>query len=60
VNVARFINIHPETALRDATNKFERRFKHMEKRIAESKRDMRSVSQNEKDAMWEEAKDSIG
>jgi hypothetical protein len=32
----------------------------METRIAESKRDMRSVSQNEKDAMWEEAKDSIG
>ena len=60
VNVARFINIHPETALRDATSKFERRFKHMEKRIAESKRDMRSVSQNEKDAMWEDAKNSNG
>ena len=60
VNVARFINIHPETALRDATKKFERRFKHMEERIANSQRDIRSVSQKEKDALWEEAKDSIG
>jgi tetrapyrrole methylase family protein/MazG family protein len=60
VNVARFANIHPEIALRDATNKFERRFRQMEKRIANSQRDIRSVSQKEKDALWEEAKDSIG
>jgi tetrapyrrole methylase family protein/MazG family protein len=60
VNVARFANIHPETALRDATNKFEKRYRHMEKQIANSQRDIRSVSQKEKDALWEEAKDSIG
>jgi nucleoside triphosphate diphosphatase len=59
-NVARFISIHPETALRDATSKFERRFKHMENQIAKSQRDIRSVSQKEKDALWEEAKASIG
>ncbi|MEJ2658738.1 MAG: nucleoside triphosphate pyrophosphohydrolase, partial [Desulfobacterales bacterium] len=58
-NVARFANIHPETALRDSTNKFERRFRHMEKRIANSQRDIRSVSQKEKDALWGEAKKSI-
>jgi MazG family protein len=57
VNVARFANIHPETALRDSTNKFERRFRHMEQRIANSQRDIRSVSQKEKDALWEEAKE---
>jgi nucleoside triphosphate diphosphatase len=60
VNVARFTNIHPETALRDATIKFERRFKHMEKQIADSQRDIRSVSQEEKDALWEQAKGRIG
>ena len=60
VNVARFANFHPETALRDATNKFEKRFRRMEKRIANSQRDIRSVSQKEKDTLWEEAKDSNG
>jgi MazG family protein len=60
VNVARFADLHPETALRDATNKFEKRFRRMEKRISDSQRDIRSVSQQEKDALWEEAKDSIG
>jgi nucleoside triphosphate diphosphatase len=60
VNVARFTHMHPETALRDATNKFERRFKHMEKQIADSQRDIRSVSQEEKDALWEQAKVSMG
>ncbi len=60
VNVARFAHIHPETALRDATNKFERRFRHMENRIADSQRDIRSVSQKEKDALWDQAKEIIG
>jgi len=59
VNVARFANIHPETALRDATNKFERRFRYMEKCIANGQRDIRSVSQKEKDALWEQAKKTI-
>jgi len=59
VNVARFANIHPETALRDATNKFERRFRYMEKCIANGQRDIRWVSQKEKDALWEQAKNTI-
>ncbi len=59
VNVARFANIHPETALRDSTKKFEKRFRYMEKRIANGQRDIRSVSQKEKDALWEQAKDTI-
>jgi len=58
VNVARFANIHPETALRDSTNKFERRFKYMEKRISNGPKDIRSISQEEKDVLWEQAKDS--
>ena len=58
VNVARFANIHPETALRDSTKKFERRFRYMEKRISNGPKDIRSISQEEKDVLWEEAKDS--
>ncbi len=59
VNVARFANIHPETALRDSTNKFERRFRYMEKRISKGQKDIRSVSQEEMDILWEQAKDRI-
>jgi tetrapyrrole methylase family protein / MazG family protein len=59
VNVARFANIHPETALRDSTKKFERRFRYMEKRISNGQKDIQSVSQEEKDFLWEQAKDSI-
>ena len=58
VNVARFANIHPETALRDSTKKFERRFRYMEKRISKGQKDIRSISQEEKDILWEQAKDS--
>jgi tetrapyrrole methylase family protein/MazG family protein len=58
VNVARFANIHPETALRDSTNKFERRFRYMEKQISNGPKDIRSISQEEKDVLWEQAKDS--
>jgi tetrapyrrole methylase family protein/MazG family protein len=56
VNVARFAHIQPETALRNSTKKFEKRFKYMEKLIAESRRNIESVSQQEKDELWEEAK----
>ena len=56
VNVARFAQIHPETALRNSTKKFENRFKYMEKLIAESHRIMEGLSQEEKDKLWEEAK----
>ncbi len=60
VNVARFTHIHPETALRDSTKKFEKRFKYMEKRIKESRREIESVPQEEMDELWEEAKGKFG
>ena len=59
VNVARFANIHPETALRSSTKKFEKRFKHMEKVIAKSRRNIESLSQEEMDILWEEAKKNL-
>jgi uncharacterized protein YabN with tetrapyrrole methylase and pyrophosphatase domain len=59
VNVARFANIHPEIALRDSTKKFEKRFKHMEKQISNSQREMESFSQDELNGLWEEAKSKI-
>ncbi|MGD8891929.1 MAG: nucleoside triphosphate pyrophosphohydrolase [Desulfobacterales bacterium] len=59
VNVARFARIHPETALRNSTKKFITRFKYMEKLITESRRNIESVSQEEKDELWEEAKANL-
>ena len=56
VNVARFARLDPESALHAATKKFERRFRFMEERIAESGRNIRSVPQAEKEVLWEEAK----
>lgn len=60
VNVARFAHIHPESALRGSTRKFEKRFKHMEGQILKDRRTLESVSQAELDVLWEKAKDKIG
>jgi len=56
VNVARFAAIHPETALKDSIKKFESRFRQMEKSLAESGRNIESVSRNELDELWENVK----
>ncbi|MFO7666343.1 MAG: nucleoside triphosphate pyrophosphohydrolase [Desulfobacterales bacterium] len=56
VNVARFAAIHPETALKDSIKKFETRFRNMEKKVAESGRNLDSASRNELDMLWEEVK----
>ncbi len=60
VNVARFAHIHPETALRVSTRKFEKRFRHMEGQILKDRGNMESISPAEMDVLWEEAKDKIG
>ncbi|UCD90062.1 MAG: nucleoside triphosphate pyrophosphohydrolase [Desulfobacterales bacterium] len=60
VNVARFVNIHPETALRGSTVKFEKRFKYLEKLVSNSGKDIESIPQHKLDDLWEEAKEKIG
>jgi MazG family protein len=60
VNVARFARIHPETALSGSTKKFEKRFKYMEKLILEKGQNIESVSHQEMEQLWEEAKKVIG
>jgi len=59
VNVARFARIYPENALTDSIKKFENRFKYMEKIILKSGRKVESVSQGEKNELWEEAKRKV-
>ena len=56
VNVARFLGIDPETALRRSNRKFNRRFRYMESKIKEQGRELREATLAELDALWNEAK----
>jgi len=60
VNVARFANINPETALKKSTDKFKKRFKFMEKIIAKKGRHIKDVSRDEKEKLWIKAKTEVG
>jgi len=60
VNVARFAQIHPETALADATGKFETRFRQLEKILAAAGKPLASLSGEEMDLLWEKAKRQAG
>ncbi len=56
VNVARFLQINPEEALRKANNRFTARFRHMERQGAQESKDMGEMTAKEWDALWEAAK----
>ncbi|MGH6907156.1 MAG: nucleoside triphosphate pyrophosphohydrolase, partial [Aestuariivirga sp.] len=56
-NVARHLEIDPETALRAANAKFERRFAHIEARLAEQEKTFEDSSLEEMDSLWDEAKE---
>jgi len=55
-NLARKLAVDPEQALRGTNRKFERRFRHMEKRLREQGRRPEEVSLEEMDKYWDEAK----
>ena len=55
-NLARHLEIDPEAALRGANAKFERRFAHIEMRLAEAGRAPQDSHLAEMDALWDEAK----
>jgi tetrapyrrole methylase family protein/MazG family protein len=56
VNVARFLGIDPETALRRTNKKFSRRFRYVESAVKRGGREMKDTPLAEMDALWEEAK----
>lgn len=56
VNVARFLKVDPELALRDATKKFIRRFNYVEQAAAKSDRELQDMTLEEMDKLWEEGK----
>ena len=56
VNAARYDGIDPEEALRQATDKFESRFRYIEAEAARRQRSLDEMSLQEMDALWDEAK----
>ncbi len=56
VNIARFLDIHPEEALQRTTNKFIRRFRHVEQRLQEEGTTFEETDLETMDRFWNEAK----
>ncbi|MDX1530660.1 MAG: nucleoside triphosphate pyrophosphohydrolase [Rhodothermales bacterium] len=56
VNYARFAGVTPENALRATVDKFQRRFTHVERRLAEQGRSLAEADLAEMDGYWDEAK----
>lgn len=56
VNVARFLDIHPEEALFETNEKFIRRFRFIEEKVKESNKSIEEHSLEELDQFWDEAK----
>jgi tetrapyrrole methylase family protein / MazG family protein len=59
VNIARFAKIHPETALLASIQKFEQRFKFMEKTARLNGQKLEALSRNEWDNLWQKAKRAV-
>lgn len=57
VNVARFLSINPEEALRKATTRFQSRFQYMERQAAHDGRPLHGMTALEWDALWNAAKE---
>jgi len=56
VNLARFLQVDPEIALKNANAKFSRRFREMERLAAERGKAFVDVARAEKERLWGEAK----
>lgn len=56
VNLSRHLAVNPETCLRHANHKFEKRFRFIEDAVRKSGLEMQKMSEAELDAYWMEAK----
>ncbi|MGH7236079.1 MAG: nucleoside triphosphate pyrophosphohydrolase [Nitrospiraceae bacterium] len=56
VNLARFIKVNPEEALRKAVNRFTDRFQYIEAQAARAGLTLEEMTLEEMDTLWEEAK----
>jgi nucleoside triphosphate diphosphatase len=56
VNIARYLSLDPESALRKTNRKFRRRFQWMEQRLHENGKTPEAVSMDELESLWQQAK----
>jgi MazG family protein len=56
VNLARFVKVDPEQALRRTNAKFRQRFAHVERRLTAQGKEVRGTPIEELEALWQEAK----
>ena len=56
VNIARYLSVDPESALRKTNRKFKRRFQWMEERLRESGRTADQAPMEELESLWQQAK----
>jgi len=56
VNLARWLKVDAETALRSTNARFKKRFAHIEKRATESGKQLTDMTLGEMDRFWDEAK----
>lgn len=59
VNLARFVKVNPEDTLRQAINRFVKRFHFIEQQAAQSGRAVGDLSFDEMNRLWEEAKTKV-
>lgn len=59
INIARLAGIQPESALRASMRKFGRRFKQLEKTVAEKEQTIDSLSPQEMKKLWDQAKEKV-
>lgn len=56
VNVCRLLGLNPEISLRQASRKFERRFRQLERELSKGNREIKKCSLQELDRVWERIK----
>jgi len=56
VNIARYLSLDPESALRNTNRKFRRRFEYLEERLREQGRKPADASLDEMESLWQESK----
>ncbi|MDX9871992.1 MAG: nucleoside triphosphate pyrophosphohydrolase [Clostridia bacterium] len=59
VNVARFLQVSPELALRTSTNKFIKRFNYIEQKLQKNNKKWEEMDLKQLDLLWNEAKKPI-
>ena len=59
VNLSRFLGVNPELALKGANDRFVARFRHMEQAADLSGLDMKNMTLDDLDVLWNRAKETL-